>query len=114
MKKALLAVVVAVAFVAVLVGAASAGQYKRPKPYVEPSDSGLEVFAEKTRSMTDCMTFSASHKSRGAEGDRAEFKRQFGEPVSEAGAVANYNYDKYTKIFLDCSKKMCTCRCLGK
>ncbi|HPQ80473.1 MAG TPA: hypothetical protein PLZ86_01980 [bacterium] len=114
MKKRLLAVAVGIAVAMIFAGTASAGKYSRPKPYVEPADSGLDAFAEKQRSMSDCMSFSASHKSKGSNADRAEFRRQFGEPAGEAGAVTEYSYDKYTRIFLDCSKRLCTCRCLGK
>ena len=97
-----------------LVAVASASQYGRPKAYTEPADTGMASYAEKTTSMTDCMTFSASHKSRGEGADKAEFLRQFGEPLSATGATTEYSYDKYTKIILDCSKKQCFCRCLAK
>ena len=113
MKNALIVAAVALAVIA-LSYAAHAAQYNRPKPYVEPQDTGLVAFAEKTKSMSDCMTFSASHKSKGAEGDKAEFNHQFGAPLSESGAAAEYSYDNYTKVILDCAKKSCSCRCLQK
>ncbi len=112
MKRSLLAVAVAAGIVSA--GMAFAGQYSRPKPYAEPQGAGLTAFAERTTSMTDCMTFSASHKSRGATADQAEFQRQFGDPIGVSGAVSEYSYDQYTKVLLDCSKRACSCRCLQK
>jgi hypothetical protein len=112
MKRTLIVVAVAVSLV--LATAAFAAQYGRPKPYVEPQDTGLTGYAEKTRSMSDCMTFSASHKSRGEAVDSAEFKRQFGDSTGGVGSATEYSYDKYTKIILDCSKKACSCKCLQK
>ena len=112
MKKA--AFLVALVAIFAVVSVALAGQYARPKAYTEPADTGMTAYAEKTTSMTDCMTFSASHKSRGEAADKVEFNRQFGEPLSAAGAATEYSYDKYTKIILDCSKRQCFCRCLAK
>lgn len=112
MKRSLVAIAVVVALA--LSAAAIAAQHSRPKPYAEPQDTGLTAYAEKTRSMTDCMTFSASHKSRGEAVDKAEFKRQFGDSTGGVGAVMEYNYDKYVKVVLDCSKKACSCKCLQK
>ena len=112
MKRSLVAIAVVVALA--VTATVFAAQYSRPKPYAEPQDTGLTAYAEKTKSMSDCMTFSASHKSRGEAVDRAEFKRQFGDPIGGLGAVSEYNYDQYVRIILDCSKKACSCRCLQK
>ena len=70
MKKA--AFLVASVAIFAVVSVALAGQYARPKAYAEPSDTGMTAYAEKTTSMTDCMTFSASHKSRGEAADKVK------------------------------------------
>lgn len=110
MKKFALVAVVAVAFIATAVYAAG-NKYRQPTTL--PVEE-VVVNAESATSMSDCMTFSASHKTKGMTGDEAEFKRQFGEPVNKTGSLLTYNYDKYTKVLLDCSKKSCSCRCVPK
>jgi hypothetical protein len=88
---------------------AGAHKYQRNLPLSEATQAG-----EATTSMSDCMTFSASHVSKGRTADRATFSRQFGNSISEKGNVWNYNYDEYTSIVLDCTKPACSCRCLPK
>ena len=111
MKKFALAVVIAVAFIAT---AALAGGHKYQQKPFEPVDTEDVAAAESVTSMSDCMTFSASHKTKGHETDKAEFHRQFGEPTSKTGNMMTYNYDKYTKVVLDCTQRSCSCRCLPK
>lgn len=89
--------------------AANAHKYQR-KTSLLPSVQS----AEATTSMSDCMTYSASHVSKGRTADRSMFARQFGEPVSKNGRIWNYDYDKYTSIVLDCTKPSCYCRCAPK
>lgn len=87
---------------------------KYVQPGYAPSSTDDVAFAERTTSMSDCMTFSASHKTRGSAGDNAEFRRQFGTPLGSSGGVTEYSYDTYTKILIDCSKRSCSSRCLSK
>ena len=109
MKRFALVVVIVTAFIATA-ALASGNKYKQTPVVLveEPVDS------ESVTSMSDCMTFSAGHKTKGLEGDKSEFNRQFGEPVSKTGNLMTYNYDKYTKVVLDCSKRSCNCRCSPK
>ena len=72
------------------------------------------ISAEQTESMSDCMTFCASHKSRGRRRDCAMFAKQFGPMIEDDGLIKEYNYDDYTKVILDCRKGACYCRCLSK
>lgn len=109
MKRFALVMVVAAAFIAT--AALAAGNKYRQTPVVVVEEP---VNAESVTSMSDCMTFSASHKTKGLEGDKSEFDRQFGQPVSKTGNLMTYNYDKYTKVMLDCSKRSCSCRCVPK
>ena len=111
MKKFALAVVIAVALIAT--SALAVGNKYKQKAF-EPADTSDVAADESVTSMSDCMTFSAGHKTKGLEGDKAEFGKQFGEPVNKAGTLMTYNYDKYTKVMLDCSKKSCSCRCSPK
>jgi len=89
--------------------AAGAHKYQRNVPLSEGAQAG-----EATTSMSDCMTFTASHVSKGRSADRAEFERQFGSPILQKGNLWSYSYDSYTTIVLDCSKPSCSCRCLPK
>lgn len=111
MKK-MFPVVIGLAAVAIIFLAfnASAHKYQRQQ-YTPPEETAS---AESVTSMSDCMNFSASFTSKGLESDKASFHREFGSPVSTAGRTATYNYDKYTKIILDCPGGKCNCRCLGK
>ncbi|MBT3182782.1 MAG: hypothetical protein HN337_09805 [Deltaproteobacteria bacterium] len=70
--------------------------------------------AEQTESMSDCMTFCASHRSRGRRKDCAMFSKQFGPMIEDDGILKEYNYDNYTKVILDCRRPSCHCRCLSK
>jgi len=109
MKKALAFLTIAV-ITAATAGTASANKYKK-----SPTPNRADIVsAERTTSLTDCMTFSASHATKGKKADQAEFKRQFGDPISTNGQIFEYAYDEYTKVILDCSKGRCSCRCLGK
>jgi len=101
--------VVAIAIVTISIEA-SAHKYK-PKKHSAWSETSL-MLAEKERSLTDCMTYSANHVSKGRKSDRSMFGRQFGSPSTMNGAVWTYNYDQYTRIVLDCSGSRCSCRCL--
>lgn len=77
------------------------------------TDSSPDVMsAEKARSMSDCMTYSANHVSKGCSKDKSMFSKQFGDPIERNGPITSYNYDEYTKIILDCSKASCYCRCM--
>ncbi len=110
-KLCLVAVVIGLA--ALVASLSVAGNKYRTSPY-EPPESGEVAADESVRSMADCMEFSTNHKSRGHSGDKAEFKKQFGDPISESVSKITYNYDKYTKVVLNCSGKKCDCMCLSK
>lgn len=112
MKKALLGAAVVGALV--LGVALTASAYKQSKVVYQPPETQDMSFAEKTRSMTDCMEYSANHKSKGAAEDKALFEKEYKAPLASAGTMTEYSYDKYTKILLDCSKSKCSCRCLAK
>lgn len=115
MKKILVVAIVAVALSAawsVFVKNASASKYNKMK-YSAPVSAEV-ADAEKVRSMNDCMSYTANHVSKGHEADHALFSKQFGKATNTSGAVATYNYDDYTKIMLDCSRRLCSCRCLSK
>jgi len=115
MRKMSLFAAVAAVGVIFIAGSIYAGGHKyRQAPYEPPEAAGDEASAESVTSMSDCMTFSANHKSKGHAEDKAEFKKQYGEPVSAQGSVFMYNYDKYTNVVLDCMAKKCNCRCLSK
>jgi len=88
---------------------AFANKYKRDTNAPQPSMNVIS--AEQTQSMSDCMTFCASHKGTSRARDRAMFQRQFGAPFAESGAVTEYNYDNLTKVALDCSGATSVCRC---
>lgn len=103
----------AVGVVALVASLSMAGNKYRKTPY-EPPVSGEVGADEAVTSMSDCMSFSANHKSKGSTGDKEEFKKQFGDPITAQSAVITYNYDKYTKVVLDCAAKKCNCRCLSK
>lgn len=112
MKRALLG--------AAVVGALSLGvalsvsAYKNTKTVYQAPETQDLSFAEKTRSMTDCMEYSANHKSKGPAEDKALFEREYKAPLASTGTTTEYSYDKYTKIILDCAKSKCSCRCLAK
>ncbi|MFA5812865.1 MAG: hypothetical protein WC956_11150 [bacterium] len=89
---------------------AQAGQYTRPT--ADQPMSAIGVPPEQTRSMTDCQSYCTNLVTKGQAADKAEFKRQYKEPIGQLGSSTEYNYDKYTKIFLDCPTKTCTCRCV--
>ena len=91
---------------------ASATKYGKMQ-YTAPETPAV-ASAEKVRSMNDCMSFSANHVSKGREADHELFSKQFGKPANSSGAIANYSYDNYTNIALDCSRRLCSCRCLSK
>lgn len=110
-KLCLIGLVVGIA--ALVASLSIAGNKYRQTPY-EPPESGEVAADESVTSMSDCMSFSANHKTKGSETDKAEFKRQFGEPITKNASSITYNYDKYTKIILDCSAKKCDCMCLTK
>ncbi len=114
MKRTYLATIVAVTSTLIFAGAVLAGGHKYQKSIDMPDDSGSAAVEEAVTSMSDCMTFSASHKSKGHEADKEEFVRQFGQPTGGKGSIHEYNYDKYTKVLLDCSARKCSCRCLAK
>lgn len=112
MKK--LCVIGLVVGIAVLIASLSiAGNKYRKTPY-EPPASGEVAADESLTSMNDCMTLSANHQTKGPEADKAEFKRQFGDPITTNTSAITYNYDKYTKIVLNCSARKCDCMCLTK
>lgn len=118
MKK-ILFIVTALAFVAgliVFVTDASAGKYNKMKQQTfQTAGTGEEVYsAEKNRSMTDCMDFSANFRSRGKDNDMSTFNRQYGSPLSKHGRICTYSYDNYTNIMLDCSKGRCYSKCMSK
>jgi hypothetical protein len=112
MKK--LCVIGLVVGIAALVASLSiAGNKYRKTPY-EPPASNEVASDESVRSMADCMELSADHKSKGPAADKAEFKRQFGDPLSESASSIMYSYDKYTNIILKCRARSCDCMCLTK
>ncbi len=93
---------------------AHAGKYSQPV-YNPPQENELiTATPEQVTSMTDCMAYSARHVSKGVAADKEMFKKEYGEPIGTSGSTTEYNYDKYTKIILDCSKKSCNCRCMQK
>ena len=108
MNRALMFGLVMVAVLGVAL-TANAHKYQKDVPLSEAAQAG-----EATTSMSDCMTFTASHISKGSIADRVEFARQFSDPTAKKGNVWNYNYDGYTSIVLDCTKPSCSCRCLPK
>ncbi len=112
MKRALLGM--AVVGAVVLGVALTASAYKNVKTTYQPPEQQDMSFAEKTRSMTDCMEYSANHKSKGVAEDKALFEKEYKAPLASSGNITEYSYDKYTKILLDCSKSKCSCRCLSK
>lgn len=115
MRKILVVAIVAAALFAawsIFVKDAQASKYNKMQ-YSVPVSAEVSD-AEKVRSMNDCMSYSANHVSKGHEADHALFSKQFGKATSTSGAIANYNYDNYTNIALDCSRRLCSCKCLGK
>lgn len=115
MRKTTVLLAALTAAAAIAAGTASshaASKYGKMK--YSPPESPMVADAEKVRSMDDCMSYTANHVSRGHEADRSMFAKQFGQPTSAQGAVSTYSYDSYTNIMLDCSRSMCSCRCLGK
>ncbi len=115
MRKILVVAIVAAALSAawsVFVKDASASKYDKMK-YSAPVSAEVSD-AEKVRSMNDCMSYTANHVSKGNEADHALFSKQFGKATNTNGAVTSYSYDSYTNISLDCSRRLCSCRCLSK
>jgi len=115
MRKAVIAAAVAAAVGILAVGLAneaSAHKYKKAREGIAQTQTVAS--AEKVRSMDDCMSYSANHVSKGHAADRKLFQRQFGTTVSKNGAKSTYNYDGYTYISLDCSRRLCSCRCVSK
>lgn len=106
----ILAVFAVVALIAVSMNA-SAHKYQQ-KAYTPGSENVMA--AESVTSMSDCMSYSASHKSRGMTSDKQLFTKQFGQPVGKRGGKTTFDYDNYTNIILDCSGPKCHCRCLSK
>ena len=119
MKK-ILFIVAILSFVAGLVVFATdaqAGKYNkmRQQTWQTADTGGGDVYsAEKNRSMTDCMEFSANFRSRGISKDKAVFNKQYGTPQSQGSRMCTYNYDNYTNIMLDCSKGRCYSKCMSK
>ncbi len=117
MKKVFLAVAV-LAFVAGLVAfstTASANKYRNmQRTTMQETASTEAASAESNRSMTDCMSFSASFKSQGMSGAKSMCNRQFGSPMAETGRVVTYSYDNYTNLVLDCSRGGCYTKCMSK
>jgi len=111
MVLAIAVVALSVAFTA-FVKDASATKYGKMQ-YSAPETREV-ADAEKVRSMSDCMSYSANHVSKGREADHELFARQFGKATNISGSIANYNYDNYTTITLDCSRRLCSCRCMSK
>ncbi len=89
---------------------ALANKYKKKQPITRAQINS----AEQTESMSDCMTFCASHRSRGRKRDCSMFSKQFGPLIEDDGLIKEYNYDDYTNVILDCRKGACFCRCLSK
>jgi|GEM_PF-6718524 len=117
MKKALMLSLAALAVAALVAGAASdaqASKYKKMRTSIVDQPSSSVGSAEKVRSMDDCMSYSANHVSKGRSADRSMFERQFGAPTMKNGATWSFNYDNYTCIQLDCSRRSCYTRCMSK
>lgn len=110
MKRVLIA---AAAVAAILISQGAIAKHKYQAQTNVP-ESPAATASEKTQSMSDCMTFCAAHKSKGHAADRAMFEKQFGREIGKKGAVADYSYDEYTKVQLDCSKKKGICMCMQK
>lgn len=101
------------AVIALIAFAMNASAHKYQKKVYAPESEDV-ITAESVTSMSDCMSYSANHKSKGVTSDKELFKKQFGEPVSKMGDKTEFSYDNYTKIILDCSTSKCNCRCLSK
>lgn len=103
----------AAAVAAILISQGAIAKHKYQQQTNLP-DSPAVAAAEKTQSMSDCMTFCAAHKSKGHAADRAMFEKQFGRETGKKGAVSDYSYDEYTRVQLDCSKRHGVCMCMQK
>ena len=93
---------------------AHAGKYSKsttPAPMSQETVNAILASPEQTRSMTDCQSYCTNLVTKGQAADKAEFKKQYGEPIGQLGSSTEYNYDKYTRILLDCPTKSCSCRC---
>ncbi len=114
MKKTHVILMVATVFVAALVlSTAYAGGHKYQKRETMRGKSA-GASGEATMSMSDCMTFCAGFSCAGGSNKaKADFERQFGDPIDVTGRVTTYSYDNYTNVILDCSGR-CYCRCLTK
>lgn len=68
-----------------------------------------------------CQNYVAGFSSQGCLGDKAIFDQQFGPPTRVNTSVtatddtmADYNFDNYTRITLECSDGLSRCRCYPK
>lgn len=110
MKRVMIA---AAAVAAILISQGAIAKHKYQKQTNVPNNPAVAA-SEKIQSMSDCMTFCAAHKSKGHAADRALFGKQFGKEIGKKGAITDYNYDEYTKVQLNCSKRQGVCMCMQK
>jgi hypothetical protein len=95
--------------VSTVVSSAAFGKHKYMRT---ESQTSAQKASESAQSMNDCMTYTAAFKAKGKKYDRADFEKQFNQPVNKKGDVWSYNYDNYTTVVLNCAKGSCHCSCL--
>ncbi len=72
-------------------------------------------------SYSACQNFVARFASQGCLGDKSTFEQQFGPPsrvntsiTNNDDTMADYNFDAYTRITLECSNGVSSARCYQK
>lgn len=87
--------------------------------YDDPDTPSIQDKAK--ASIQNCRAFAAGFRSQGTLEDRGDFQSRFGSPVeinapldADDDSVADYTFDAFTIITLDCADNKCRCRCRPK
>jgi hypothetical protein len=87
--------------------------------YDDPDTPSIQDKAK--ASIQNCRAFAAGFQSQGTLEDRRDFQSRFGSPVEinapldvDDDSVADYTFDAFTTITLDCADNKCRCRCRPK